>query len=269
MRFIHFSDTHVAADPGFSNYGHRPLACLAALVDAVNALPFPVDFVLHSGDVVEDRSEQAYRLAATELSRLRFPVRYLAGNHDDAELIQRVLLGRTTTVARLDDRFQAGGVEVALFDSRGPRDPEGTLDDPQLAALKALCRPQGPPLVIAIHHPPLPLDTPWLDRGWTEDGGRTPTMLLGRGREFLEAVAPARDRLRGVFFGHVHRSFQVVHNGILYASAPSAFAQLLSWPTQEVPEPASDEPAGFSVVTVTAEQTTVRQHALPRPGLTG
>lgn len=269
MRFIHVSDTHVAADPTFTHYGHAPLAGLAALVDALNSLEFTVDFVLHTGDVVEDRSEPAYRLALGELSRLRYPVHYLAGNHDDAGLLQRVLLNRSRPADRFDYRFETGGVEVAVFDSRGPNDPEGTLTDGQLAALRAWCVPQGPPLVIAIHHPPLPLDTIWLDRGWPLDRGRTPTMLLDRGRQFVQALAPARERLRGVFFGHVHRSFQVMHRGILYASAPSAFAQLLSWPDQERPAPSPGEPAGFSVVTITPEQTVIRQHTLEASGPRG
>jgi len=265
MRFVHISDTHIATDPGFSNYGHRPLESLAGLVDAVNALSFPLDFVLHTGDVAEDGSEEAYRRAAAELSRLRFPVRYLAGNHDDSQALQRILLGRSTPVRRLDDSFQSGGVDFLLLDSRGPRDPQGTLDDEQLAALRARCTPEGPPLVIAIHHPPVELDTPWLDRGWEEASGITPPMLLDRGREFQGAVAPARHRLRGVFFGHVHRAFQVLHDGILYSSAPSTFAQILAWPSQERPQAAAAEPAGFSVVTVTEKQTIVRQHALARP----
>jgi 3',5'-cyclic-AMP phosphodiesterase len=266
MRFIHITDTHVAADRQFTHYGHAPLANLAALVDTLNSLALTVDFVLHTGDVVEDKSELAYRLARSELSRLAYPVRYLAGNHDDAALLQRVLLDRTQPEERLDYRFEAGGVEVAVFDSRGPNDPEGTLTDGQLAALRALCTPSGPPLVIAIHHPPVPLDTIWLDRGWAVERGRTRSMLLDRRQEFVQSVAPARERLRGVFFGHVHRAFQVVHRGILYASAPSAFGQLLSWPDQEQPEPSPGEPAGFSVVTITPEQTVIRQHVLERPG---
>ena len=86
-----------------------------------------------------------------------------------------------------------------------------------------------------------------------------------RGPEFVEAIAPARDRIRGVFFGHVHRAYQLVHRGILYSSSPSSFGQFLTWPGQEAPEAALAEPAGFSLVTITDEQTTVRFHAIARP----
>jgi 3',5'-cyclic AMP phosphodiesterase CpdA len=193
----------------------------------------------------------------------------VAGNHDDGDLLQKILMDRPTASARLDYRLTVDGVLIAVFDSRGPKDPAGTLRDDQLAALRALCVPKGPPLVIAIHHPPFPLDTKWLNDGWSTPTGRRPSMLLDRGPEFLDAVAPARERVKGVFFGHVHRSFQIMHRGILFSSAPSSFGQFLTWPGQDHPESSPAEPAGFSLVTITAEQTIVRQHAVPKPAAAG
>jgi Icc protein len=258
------TDSHIGPDPGFRNYGHSPHENLTALVDAINALTFPVDFVLHTGDVVEDRSEAAYRGARAILSRLRPPIRYVAGNHDDPAMLQRILLGGAPVGERFDHTFEVGGVRVAVFDTRGPRDPAGTLRGDQLEALRALCSANGPPLVIALHHPPLSLDTLWLDKGWHEAGGIVANMLLDCPDDFEDAVAPARERLRGVFFGHVHRSFQVLHRGVLYVSAGSTFGQILAWPDSALPVASPEEPAGYSVVTVTGEGTVIRQHALPR-----
>lgn len=262
MRFIHITDTHIAADPAFESYGRMPLARLEALVRAINVLTFPVDFVLHTGDLAGDGSEGAYLFARQVLSRLRAPVHYVAGNHDDAEILQRVMLRRASPDPRFDYTLSVAGLVVAVFDSRGPVDPAGTLTDDQLRSLRTLCAPAGPPLVIAIHHPPLPLDIPWLDAGWATEAGQGATMLLERGPEFLEAITPARHRIRGVFFGHVHRAFQLVRSGILFSSAPSGFAQFRTWPDQVSPMGAESEPAGFSVVTITEEQTTVRHHSL-------
>ncbi len=265
MRFIHITDTHIAADPAFVSHGRAPLRYREALVAAINALSFPVDFVLHTGDLAEDRSEAAYVVARRALARLEPPIYYIAGNHDDADSLQRVMLGGAPARPRFDYVLSVAGVTVAALDSRGPTDPAGTLTDDQLVWLRALCVEEGPPLVIAIHHPPLPLDTRWLDSGWATQSGQGASMLLDRGPEFLEAIAPARDRIRGVFFGHVHRAFQLMHRGILFSSAPSGFAQFLTWPDLAHPVASADEPAGFSVVTITAEQATVRHHAIPAP----
>ena len=268
MRFVHITDTHIDSAPDFINYGHSPRANLEALVAAINKLPFRVDFVLHTGDVVEDRSEDAYRIAKPIFEKLEPPIFYAAGNHDDATHLQRVLLGDEPTGDRFDYQFQVDGVQFVVLDTRGPNDPTGTLSDAQLDWLRALCTPDGAPLVIAMHHPPTSLDSPWLDTGWASPTRAFPNMLLDRGPEFMAALAPARARLRGVFFGHVHRPYQVIQDGILLCSAPSSFAQLLTWPTQRVPEPSPAEPGGFSLVTITREQTTLRQHYLPRPGAT-
>jgi 3',5'-cyclic-AMP phosphodiesterase len=266
MRFVHISDTHIAADPAYSHYGHAPLANLEALVDAINALRFEIDFVLHTGDLVEDRSQAAYRLAQSTLARLRAPIWFVAGNHDNVGHLRSVFLREEAGNGRFDYDFMAGGVHVAVFDTQGPKDPQGSLLDGQLEAARQLCVPEGPPLVLCLHHPPLPLDSLWLDRGWTTTRKSYPDMILDRGEEFLRAISPARDRIRGVFFGHIHRACQVLHRGIMFSSAPSSFGQLLTWPDQVLPEPSPAEPAGFNLVTVTEDRTIVRQHAIPRPG---
>ena len=265
MRFVHISDTHIGPTADFSHYGHAPLPNLEFIVDAVNALRFPVDFVLHGGDVVEDGSEEAYRLAQRALSRLRVPVLYVAGNHDNPPALQRIILGKEPSQERMDYATVVDGIHVVVLDTRGPQDPTGMLTNHQITRLREICTPKGPPLVIALHHPPLDLDCLWLAVGWATPEGRKPTMLLDQGPAFLEALSPARERIRGVFFGHVHRSYQIMHRGILFSSAPSGFAQLLTWPDADYPNASPDEPAGFSLVTIDQDKTTISQHALPRP----
>ncbi len=255
MRFIHISDTHIGPAPDFSNYGHASLPNLEQTVEVINGLSFQPDFILHTGDVVEDWSEAAYRLAKPVLDRLKYPVYYVNGNHDDREHLQRILLGKTPNGERSDYSFVCDGIQIEVFDTFGPNQPTGTMTDSQLDRLGAICRPDGPPLMIAMHHQPVPLDVEWID-GW---------MWMDRHEELRKLVAPARQRIVGVFFGHVHRAFQVISEGILYCAAPSTFAQLRSWPDQDRPLPTPAEPGGFSVVTITAQQTTVRQHYIERP----
>src|SRR5579859_7313291 len=95
LRFLHISDTHIRADPAFTLYGHQPYAALKQLVATINALPYPFDFVLHTGDVVDDGQADSYATARSLLNQLRVPIYYLSGNHDDAKLLQRELVGGT------------------------------------------------------------------------------------------------------------------------------------------------------------------------------
>jgi Icc protein len=261
MRFIHITDTHVGPTPDYTLHGNPALPILKALVDTINNLPFRPDFVLHTGDVVNDRQEASYDLAKSVLDRLKFPVYYVVGNHDQPDLMQRVLLGQTLVGDRFDYTVDIDGIRLAVFDSRGSPDPAGTLTAKQLEMLRDLCQPAGPPLIIALHHQPVWLDSTWLDEPWT--GGQS--MPLDCGEAFREAIAPARDRIRGVFFGHVHRGFQVFRDGILYCSAPSALLQFESWPGQREIIPARAELPEFGVVTVTPTQTIIRQYTFARP----
>lgn len=265
LRFIHISDSHIST-PDFANYGHRSYPNLEAVVSAINALPFTPDFVLHSGDVVENGAAEEYALAKPLLARLRLPIYYVNGNHDDSDLLQRELIGVQAPQARYDYVFEFKGVQIVVLDSANRRNHTGNLTDEQLEALRRLCTPEGAPLILALHHPPIPLDVTWIDQGWHVPN-RPPfgTMLLENWRAFQAVIAPARQRIRGVFFGHIHNAYQVWYNGIFHCAAPSTFGQLASYPEQTVPYPTPEQPVAFNVVSVAEDQVTVRQVSLPRP----
>jgi Icc protein len=260
MRFIHITDTHVGSTPTYGLSGKPALATLEALVEAINNLPFQPDFVLHSGDVTDDGKIESYRLARPILEKIKAPIYYVIGNHDRPTTMLPTLLDNQPTGERYDYEIEIGGFKMIVLDTRGPVDPAGTITSEQFAHLREVCRPDGPPLIIAMHHQPVLLDAHWLDQKW--DNGLS--MPLDRAREFRDTIAPAKNRLRGVFFGHVHRGFQVFQEGILYCSAPSAYNQYESWPGMRQPV-ASDELPGFGVVTVTPEYTLVRQYTFGRP----
>jgi 3',5'-cyclic-AMP phosphodiesterase len=260
MRFIHITDSHIGPDRAHTGYGHNAYDNLAALVTHLNQLPFRPDFVLHTGDVVENAVEPEYWLAKELLSQLNYPVYYVNGNHDEAEALQRVLLGTPHPLRRFDYTFEAGGVQVVVLDTRGVRHPAGLLESEQLARLSALCTAEGPPMIIAMHHPPLPVDSRWIDFGW-----QLGMMLLENGDDFRATIAPARERLRGVFFGHLHRSYQAYRDGVLYVGATPCFGLLESYPDQFVPAASPLEPLGYNIVTVTPHETIIRQQSLLRP----
>ncbi|MFQ3534359.1 MAG: metallophosphoesterase [Aggregatilineales bacterium] len=263
MRFIHISDTHLGKTPDFTYNGFNSYRHLEKVVETINSLPFSVDFVLHSGDVTEYGSSEEYALVRRLLERLRFPIRYAVGNHDNSALLQSALLGVESPSGRYDQTFTVNGVQVVILDTNNGFVPNGILTERQLTDLRALCTPEGVPLIIALHHPPVPLDTPWIQEGWASFGFRS--MLLEQGEAFCAAIAPARERLRGVFFGHIHRAFQVQRDGVFYCSAPSTVIQFAAYPEQRDPKPVPEEPPAFALVTVNEAQVTVRQYALTRP----
>jgi Icc protein len=259
MRFIQITDTHLGPSPEYLLRGTNTYLRVEKLVDFINQLPFEAEFVIHTGDVIDDMSAESYKVAKSLFERIKRPMHYVVGNHDNTTHLQKVLLGKKTAKKRYDYQFEAGGIEFAVFDTHGPKDPGGLMLPEQIKLLRDICKPRGKPLMIVTHHQPVPLDVPWLDHGakiW--DAGQF--MKIENSAEFLDAIMPARKRIRAVMFGHVHRGFQVMHKGILFFSSPSSAQQLESWPDSLNPGASDHELPGFNIVTINPDEIIVRQH---------
>ncbi|NWF70355.1 MAG: metallophosphoesterase [Chloroflexi bacterium] len=259
LRFVHISDTHLSHDP---NYTYDPktyplaLPGARALVEQVNALPFTPDFVLHTGDVAYDPDSAAYAAARAVLGQIKYPVHYLVGNHDDGDALQRTLVGHEPRTPFCYE-FAARGAQIICLDTqsavaqKGITPPAGWIDDAQLVWLESLLLARDErPLVVALHHNPLKVGIPWFDE----------YMGLQNGDALHSVLLKARPRLRGVFFGHIHQNIDIYRDGILYSSALSSWYQLHCWPGQTSTVVDSGAEPGFSVVTVTREQTLIRRH---------
>lgn len=254
LTFIHISDSHLSGDPAytFQHANFPPLAGARALVKRINDLPFTPDFILHTGDVVYDPDPDpaSYALAREVFRTLKYPVHYLVGNHDESEMLQRILLDKTP-VTPFDYEFEINGVQIVCVDSNRPAKlPRGRVSDEQLDWLRRVCRPADPrPLIVAVHHNPLAVGIPWWDD----------FMRLENGDDFHAALLPARDRLRGVFFGHVHQNTETYRDGILYSSVVSSWYQIFTMPGQTETIYDREGQPGFNIVTLTRDRTFIRR----------
>jgi Icc protein len=275
--FVHISDTHIGARADFTRHGHASLACAKRMVEIINTMPIRPDFVIHTGDVVAEPRSSAYRLAAETFAALEIPIYYANGNHDTATDIRRYLpMGPVAAAGRdpgrLSYTFEVKGFRFLVLDARGPDeiDPQGLLPSSQLELVAQEVTGHGmpvnalsanalatnvAPLVIFIHYPVLPLNSIWMDEN----------MLVTNGEELHQALSPARDRLRGVFHGHVHQHMQTTRDGIQYYSVASVFSQFAAWPNDADTRFDPDHQPGYGFVHLMPEQTIVHQHTFPRP----
>lgn len=242
------------------------------MVEIINTLPIRPDFVIHTGDVVADPRSSAYRLAAETFAALEVPIYYANGNHDTARDIRRYLPMGPLELAgrdpgRLSYTFEVKGFRFLVLDARGPDDidPQGLLPNSQLELVVQEATAHGMPankmpanmlpLVIFIHYPVLPLNSIWMDDN----------MLIANGEELHSALIPARNRLRGVFHGHVHQHMQTTRDGIQYYSVASVFSQFAAWPDDADTRFDTEHQPGYGFVHLLPEQTIVHQHTFPRP----
>lgn len=260
--FVHITDTHIGPDRDYQRHDHEPYPCAQRLVEIINNLPVRPDFVVHTGDIVYDPDPDAYRLAAQLFSQLQAPIYYVVGNHDRARNIHHFLpMGPKEDLAAdrdtLSYAFTVKGYRFLVLDARGDDeiDPHGFLGEAQLDIVRREATADGPPLTVFTHYPVLPLNSIWMDAH----------MLTIDGHKLHEALLPARDRLCGVFYGHVHQPMQTQRDGILYVSGASVFAQFLAWPDDI--DIQFDPPAlpGYGFVHLIPGQTIIHQHTFPRP----
>ncbi|NDJ77085.1 MAG: hypothetical protein GYB65_12590 [Chloroflexi bacterium] len=261
LTFVHLSDSHIGPAQDFAYHQRRPLDDLERVIAAINAFPSPPDFVIHTGDIVHDQRAESFAFAAETLAALSVPLYAVCGNHDTPALVRQHLAapalsgfegnaaanpgrnpvqGTPDLNTRLDYAFEVKGERFLVLDSNSPAvpDPQGQLCVEQIAALRTETESDGPPLTVLIHHPPFRMASPWLDQH----------MIITNGDELHAALLPARDRLRGVFFGHLHRSCQIVRDGITYTGGASTTWQYAWQPWDDLPQVDAQYPPGFNLV---------------------
>lgn len=229
-----------------------------ALVDAINALPFPIDFVLHTGDVMTDAADaDQYASIRETMDQLNAPVYYLRGNHDHADALRALMPSVETANGTLDYVIEHNGVRLVCVDSAANGvDHGGRLSDEQLNWLSAqLAAEPEKPLLAAIHHPPLLLGSDMMD-----------FFGVANGQQVHEVFKAAVPRLQAVFFGHIHQVVDMVRDGVYYSCVQSPISQPVLIPGGLSAQGLHHEPnPGFTLVVVTEEQTYFRRINYPMP----
>ena len=257
LYFVHLSDTHFGSTKSYLLNGVNTHDQAVKVIDSINALPHPIDFIIHTGDIVDLPEPDSYRLAAKSLAGLKNPLFYfVSGNHDKNEaLLSHFKL--PTGIERVSPNnlsysFTVKDSKFLVLDARGPDsiDPRGLLSDESLAFVEKELAKAWQHLIVFLHFATLPLKSKWLDSH----------MLIQNGEALHKLLVGAKAKTKTVLYGHIHQSLQIMRDGISYITAPSTCYQLHANPEDTFPNKDSNYLSGYNVVTVTADQVIVRQH---------
>ena len=228
------------------------------LVNEINNLPFDIDFVLHTGDVMTDAETlEEYHQSAVEIyQHLRCPIYYLPGNHDDPPTLRQLNPNVQYDHDTMDYVIEHNGVRVLCLDSRSNGiDHAGGFSDEQFDWFrKQLAVAPNQPTIIALHHPPLGM-------------GRDQVSELGfaRGDELHAAIKQSGARVDVVLSGHVHQPVDTIQDGVLYTTVQSPFFPPGDFPVVTSREYEAQMRPGFNVVIVTSNRTYIRHYTYPHP----
>lgn len=254
LRFIHITDTHIGPDPDYLLYDFNTFDCLKHLVHYINTdLPFEPDFILHTGDVMYNPDPPACELAHSVLKELKYPTYYVRGNHDDPDTMRQFLPNLPSGKGRIDYDFVHNDFHFIILDTFGLEQPKGYLESYQLEWLQQKCQHSSArSLVIVLHHLPVITGNGWLDG----------QMYIENHDALFDVLSPFKEHIRGLFFGHVHCPTTTLRNGIICSSAPSVFGQFI-YPPKVNNRLTMTSPGGFSLVTLSHDQTWISHHLLP------
>jgi 3',5'-cyclic AMP phosphodiesterase CpdA len=251
MKLIQVSDLHFVP-PGTLLFGLDPRARLAAAIADINRHHGDAELCLLTGDLADHGAPAAYDALRETLAGLQVPYRLTLGNHDDRDSFRRAFPeaprdenGFTQTVVT------TGAGDIILLDTHEPGQASGSFCAQRQAWLKArLAEAAGRPVTIFMHHPPLDIGIPALDRiGLVDKQG------------FAEAVACAgAGGIRHIFFGHVHRPVSGSWRGIPYAALRSLVHQVPFDLVTESPVPYDRAPPAYNVILLDGEDTAVHHH---------
>lgn len=219
IHLIQITDTHLFESEEAELLGVNTTQSLKAVLALIakNGLP---DVFLLTGDLVQERSRQAYERIIELFTPFERPVYYISGNHDYPELIQEVFpQGMFANHKHIIFKHW----QLILLDSQIPGKVPGYLDAKQLEFLHD-CLSAYPMLhaMIVLHHHPIPVHAQWLDQLSLQNKEAFWSNLINH-KANLRAMNLQTNQV--IVFGHVHQEYAYQEQGIWCYATPSSCVQ--------------------------------------------
>lgn len=218
---VQVSDCHLPADPNQTYRGINPHQNLKTLVKRLQ--PLEPDLLLATGDLSEDGSRASYRNLQKILKPLGVPILALPGNHDDPDLLAEFFPGSPVDTIEVSEH---DAWQVIRLNSCLPAKPEGRLGERALTELEVfLMTHQQSPCLIALHHQPISVGSPWIDK-----------YRLMEPEKFLQLI-DRHPNVKGVVWGHVHQAYEVARKDVAMLGSPSSAINGLPGSQRFTPDP--------------------------------
>jgi Icc protein len=193
------SDCHLFSQTSGMHYGANVYQNLVAVLNDIKKQQ-SVQAVIFTGDITQDHSDASYQLfvqAVTE-SGIEVPFYYLAGNHDEHELLDKYL---SVAPFKNDKFINEQYWQIALVNSKSDT-PKGFVTASELSALSKNIDKNKHQLIMMHHHP--------IDVGYFIDRHG-----LENQQAFWQTIVQ-QPSIKAIACGHVHQALT-----LSLAEAPS------------------------------------------------
>ena len=218
MLLAQISDLHVTAR-GRQLFGRVDTAgFLSRAVAHLAALAPRPDFVIITGDLVDEGSVAEYENLRGLLAGLTIPWAVMPGNHDDRTNLRQAFAGDAYLPVAgefLQYTIEHLPLRLIALDTLIPGASGGALCRARLDWLAArLSERPDAPTVIAMHHPPFSTGLVEMDAINCNNGAA------------LGAIVARHPQIERIICGHVHRPMTVRWHGTVVTTAPATAHQV-------------------------------------------
>ncbi|MCA1991172.1 MAG: 3',5'-cyclic-AMP phosphodiesterase [Coleofasciculus sp. S288] len=212
------TDIHLFANPSKDLLGLPTVKSFHTVLEHLQELLPQPDLLLLTGDLSQDGKLKSYECLQNWLTPLGIPTYWLPGNHDQPTVMEQVLNQAPIFPQK---SFQAGGWQFLLLNSAVCGCVHGHLSPESLDWLDCQLQRTGEqPTLISLHHPPLLVNSKWLDRSTLQNS------------EELLKVIDRYPQVRLVVFGHIHQELERKRRGVRYLGTPSTCIQFMPESTE-------------------------------------
>jgi Icc protein len=211
ISLLQITDMHIRSSPEETLLGVNTAHYFQAVLELAFAGKQRFDAILVTGDLAQDPCPASYQYILETLEAYHIPCICLPGNHDDYQLMQKIL---NTGQVNCRKQTLLNNWQIICLNSRIPGAPGGYVSKSELLFLETCLKGQSERhTLIAVHHHCITSKSPWMD-----------TMMIENGAELL-ALVNQYPQVKAITFGHIHQALDIKTESLRVLGAPSTCFQ--------------------------------------------
>ncbi len=148
--FAQITDSHLFSSVDSLHHGNNVYKNLKKVLHSIYDNP-TIKFIVFTGDLTQDHSEQSYQnfVDCVQECQIKVPIYYLAGNHDDPELLAKYF---SVSPFQSDKEINLLHWQIQLVNSKSET-PAGYVAEQAFETLQSAIKKNKNQLLMMHHHP--------------------------------------------------------------------------------------------------------------------